>query len=190
VRVTGLSNVLAIAAGWAHSAALKSDGTVVVWGSIPYGLNGDSSGSFSTVPVTEEPSMLVNWSPPTIITQPFSQEVYQGDTVTFNVVAAGTNLTYQWTYYGSPIPGATNSSYTINNVQYGGNYAVTVGVGLNSVVSSNAVLTVYEGTGDALLMVIQGQRLDYTFKSGITYYIGSPVNCPAPPPLRAAQSEI
>ncbi len=175
VRVTGLSNVLAIAAGWAHSAALKSDGTVVVWGSIPYGLNGDSSGSFSTVPVTEEPSMLVNWSPPTIITQPFSQEVYQGDTVTFNVVAAGTNLTYQWTYYGSPIPGATNSSYTINNVQYGGNYAVTVGVGLNSVVSSNAVLTVYEGTGDALLMVIQGQRLDYTFKSGITYYIGSPV---------------
>jgi len=25
----------------AHSAALKSDGTVVVWGSIPYGLNGD-----------------------------------------------------------------------------------------------------------------------------------------------------
>ena len=143
--MAGLSNVLAIAAGWAHSAALKSDGTVVVWGSIPYGLNGDSSASFSTVPVTEEPSALVNWSPPTIIVQPFSQEVFQGDTVTFNVVAAGPNLTYQWTFNGSPIPGATSSSYTINNVQDGGYYAVIVGVGLNSVVSSNAELTVDGG---------------------------------------------
>jgi len=175
VPVSGLSNVLAITAGWAHSAALKSDGTVVVWGSIPYGLNGDASISFSTVPVTEEPSVLVNWGPPTITVQPFSQEVLAGDDVSFNVVATGTNLTYQWDLEGSPIPGATASVYTLNNVQSGGNYTVTVGTGLDSVVSSNAVLTVDAGTGDPHLMVIQGQRFNYTFKSGVTYYVWSPV---------------
>jgi hypothetical protein len=170
-----LSNVLAITAGWAHSAALKSDGTVVVWGSIPYGLNGDASTNYSTVPVTEEPSVLVNWEPPTITVQPFSQEVLAGDDVTFSVVATGTNLTYQWNLEGTPISGANASVYTANNVQSGGNYTVTVGTGLNSVVSTNAVLTVYQGTGDPLLMAMQGQRLDYTFKSGMTYYIGSPI---------------
>ena len=29
---SGLSNVVAIAAGWYHNLALKSDGTVVAWG--------------------------------------------------------------------------------------------------------------------------------------------------------------
>jgi len=175
VPVSGLSNVLAIAAGWAHSAALKSDGTVVVWGSIPYGLNGDASANFSTVPVTEEPSVLVNWEPPTIAVQPFSQEVLAGDDVSFNVVATGTNLTYQWNLDGTPIPGANASVYALKNVQSGGNYTVTVGTGLNSVVSSNAVLTVDWGTGWPNLMEVLGQRLNYTFKNGVTYYIGSPV---------------
>ncbi len=175
VPVSGLSNVLAIAAGWAHSAALKSDGTVLVWGSIPYGLNGDTSASFSTIPVTEEPSVLVNWEPPTITVQPFSQEVLAGDDVSFNVTATGTNLTYQWNLDGTPISGATASVYTINNVQSGGNYTVTVGTGLNSVVSSNAVLTVDWGTGWPNLTEILGPRFNYTFKNGVTYYIGSPV---------------
>src|SRR5438874_2276504 len=34
---SGLSSVIAIAAGWAHSLVLKSDGTVVAWGSNYYG---------------------------------------------------------------------------------------------------------------------------------------------------------
>ena len=33
----GLTGVIAIAAGYAHSLALKSDGTVVAWGSNDYG---------------------------------------------------------------------------------------------------------------------------------------------------------
>ena len=43
---TGLTNVVAIAAGWFHNLALKSDGSVVAWGdnrndrcNVPEGLN-------------------------------------------------------------------------------------------------------------------------------------------------------
>jgi len=38
VQVAGLSGVVGIAAGWAHSVALKGDGTVWLWGLNEYGL--------------------------------------------------------------------------------------------------------------------------------------------------------
>ena len=56
--------------------------------------------------------------PPTIVTQPQSQTVTQGANVTFNVVVSGTPpLEYGWRFNGSFIPGATNSSLTLLNVQ-------------------------------------------------------------------------
>ncbi|HQR19103.1 MAG TPA: choice-of-anchor D domain-containing protein, partial [Gemmatimonadales bacterium] len=42
VQVPGLDNVVAVSAGWGHSLALKSDGTVWAWGSGIYGQNGDA----------------------------------------------------------------------------------------------------------------------------------------------------
>ena len=51
---------------------------------------------------------------PTIITQPASQNVNQGSSVTFSVGATGcTPLSYQWMFNGAAIAGATASSYTI-----------------------------------------------------------------------------
>lgn len=44
----GLSNVMAIAAGWRHSVALKNDGTVVCWGS---NNNGQTNVSSTSLPV-------------------------------------------------------------------------------------------------------------------------------------------
>src|SRR5207245_2676108 len=50
---------------------------------------------------------------PTITTQPASQTVTAGQTVTFSVVANGTApLTYQWQKNGANINGATAASYT------------------------------------------------------------------------------
>src|SRR2546425_624130 len=83
---------------------------------------------------------------PAIVVQPQSQSVTQGVTVNFSVGASGTDpLDYQWSYNGAPINGATDSTYSITNVQYRqrGNYAVVVTNALGSVVSSsNAALTV------------------------------------------------
>ncbi|MGO8674488.1 MAG: immunoglobulin domain-containing protein [Limisphaerales bacterium] len=82
---------------------------------------------------------------PTITTQPRSQTVNQGANVTFSVAASGTApLSYQWTFNGNNISGATASVFTINNVQTtaAGTYAVTAANMCGSVPSANASLTV------------------------------------------------
>jgi len=83
--------------------------------------------------------------PPTIITQPINQAVVVGGTVTFSVNAAGTQpLTYQWSFSGTNIAGATNTLLTLTNVQFSqaGNYSVAVTNIYGSVISSNGILTV------------------------------------------------
>src|SRR5215469_15424422 len=50
--------------------------------------------------------------PPQITTQPQSQTVVLGQPVTFTVAATGTDpLSYQWQRNGSPVSGATSTSY-------------------------------------------------------------------------------
>ena len=177
VPVSGLSNVVAIAAGLAHSAALKSDGTLLIWGSGGYGLYGDTGTNYSTTPVSPVPPVNVHWDTPIIVSEPFSQSAQKGDTVTFKVVATGTNLTYQWFFLGTAIPGATSNTYTIDSIQDSdfGNYSVTVGNGLNSVSSTNVRLDPVYGSSYSDLVLLDGTRWDYTFKKGITYYIGRPI---------------
>src|SRR5205823_372476 len=94
--------------------------------------------------VTSANATLTVNVPPTITTQPASQTVAQGANATFSVVATGTGLTYQWTFNGANISGATTSSYTKSNAQAAdqGNYAVVVTNAGGSVTSANASLTV------------------------------------------------
>lgn len=119
-----------------------------------------------------------------VITPPLGQEVFEDDNVTMNVETGGnTNLTYQWTFDATEISGATNSSYTIYGFQStnGGNYAVVISDGTNSITTSAAQLADQGGTGGSgFIMFITGPRQDYTFRSGVTYVIspyffGSPV---------------
>ncbi|CAK0780287.1 exported hypothetical protein [Gammaproteobacteria bacterium] len=51
VQVKNLTNVSAIAAGWAHTLALKTDGTVWAWGDNWYGQLGDGTTTNSSFPV-------------------------------------------------------------------------------------------------------------------------------------------
>ena len=52
IAVSGLSNVVAIAAGGAHALALLSDGTVRAWGMNEFGQLGNGTTTTSSVPVT------------------------------------------------------------------------------------------------------------------------------------------
>ena len=82
---------------------------------------------------------------PSFTTQPTSQTVLVGSSVTFAAAATGFPVpTYQWTKGGVTINGATGSSYTIASVDVGdaGNYAVVATNVAGSVNSNLATLTV------------------------------------------------
>ncbi len=86
---------------------------------------------------------------PTISTQPVSQTVNAGSSVTFSVVASGNGtLSYQWYFGGAAISGATSPNYIISSATTAnaGSYYVivtnTVGTSTGSTTSSTATLTV------------------------------------------------
>jgi phospholipase/lecithinase/hemolysin len=96
-------------------------------------------------------------TPSVITSQPVSQMVIVGQGATFSVTATGGGLTYQWRKNGTPIPGATAASLTLNNVTRAaiGTYSV--------VVTSGGIAT---PSGDALLRVIVPQRLQPPQRGG------------------------
>jgi len=82
---------------------------------------------------------------PAITTQPTSQTVAEGSSVSFSVVASGTaTLSYQWRKGGTSISGATSATYSISAAASSdaGSYDVIVSNSAGSVTSSAATLTV------------------------------------------------
>lgn len=83
--------------------------------------------------------------PPQILGQPQSQAVAEGASATFSVVASGTPpLSYQWQRDRADLPGAVNSSLTLNAVTAAdaGAYRVVVSNAFGVAVSDEATLTV------------------------------------------------
>jgi len=90
---------------------------------------------------------------PSIVTQPVSQSVAAGASVTLSVTASGSGtLSYQWRKAGSAIAGATASSYTIATVASAdaGSYDVVVSNSAGSVTSNAVTLGVTSTTTSAL----------------------------------------
>lgn len=84
--------------------------------------------------------------PAAINGQPVSTTGLPGRSATFSVSAIGTEpLSYQWKKAGTPIPGATASTLTLNNVTFAdaGSYSVTVANAQGSTSSVPATLTVH-----------------------------------------------
>ena len=122
--------------------------------------------------VTSDIAELTVIVKPVIKTQPKSQTVNEGSSVTFSVTATGTApLKYQWYKDESAITNATNSTYTISSVKSSdvGSYTVTVSNSAGSVTSSVA----------RLLLPVPDKRLDHIIiiPNGTVVYVGKTMNC-------------
>jgi hypothetical protein len=120
--------------------------------------------------VTSGVATLTVYVPPTITTQPLSQTVTQGLNATFSVVASGTPpFSYQWQFRGTALPGATNPTLVVMNVQYvqAGNYGVTVTNPWGTAVSASALLTVAVPPGSDR-PTMQGLVAHLTFDADLT----------------------
>jgi alpha-tubulin suppressor-like RCC1 family protein len=95
-----------------------------------------------TVSDDAEVSVFPFW----IVQHPTDQVRYQGGTVTFNCDVLGEELTYQWQWNGTNLPGATQSSLTLTNLQLvqTGNYSVVVSNSQSTASSATARLVVVD----------------------------------------------
>ncbi len=94
---------------------------------------------------------------PVITTQPASQSVSAGASVTLSVVATGSPApTYQWRKNGTLLSGATSATLTISNAQAAdaGSYTVVVTNSVGIITSNAATLSV---AGAALALTAQPQ---------------------------------
>lgn len=139
----GLSGVIDLQEGNTHTIALRTNGQVIAWGnnsdgqgSVPEGLSdvtAISAGGNHNIVITPRPIILS-------ISAPVTANV--GDTVAFSVSATAGPLAYEWQHNGANLPGATNSSITLTNVQASdaGTYRVRVRNPYGSVLSSSTSL--------------------------------------------------
>ena len=126
-----------------------------------------STGSASSNPATL--TVIANVVAPSITTQPASQTVTAGQTASFSVAVAGTApLSYQWMKGGTPIAGATSSTYTTPATatsNTGSQFTITVSNSAGNVTSNPATLTV---NAAAVAPSITTQPLSRTVIAGQT----------------------
>jgi uncharacterized delta-60 repeat protein len=119
-----------------ESLAIQTDGGIII------------GGLFSTVNNTNAPflaRLYGNLYPPEFTAQPASVNTNIGANVTFSAqVSNPTTTSFQWLKNGADIPGATETTYRLFNVQPAdsANYSVFVTDAIGGVNSSNALLQV------------------------------------------------
>ncbi len=130
-------------------------------------------------PQTSNVAVLTVDAIPSITTQPQSQSICETQTVSFSVVAQGTDITYQWRKNGQNINNANTSTLTIQNVSPNdeGQYDVVIsGKCQPAVTSEKATLTVLRNptisTQPKPLTACEGEKTFVYIKaegSGLTY---------------------
>ncbi len=115
----------------------------------------------------------ISYTAPSLITQPSSQTVTEGQTAKFNVTAAGTEpLSYQWQKNGVNIPGASGANYTTpatTLADNGSTFRVNVTNPLGNVISNDAVLTVLPSTSINLIKNpgFESGKVSWTFYTNV-----------------------
>ncbi len=130
-----------IPAGGSQNVTITFSPTAVATYSGSVTVNCDATVGTNTLAVSGMGAGLA----PAIITQPQGRSVSAGQSVAFAVTASGLDpLSYQWRFNGANLAGATLSTYTRANAQFGhsGNYNVIVSNANGVVTSQIALLTV------------------------------------------------
>ena len=130
-----------------------------------------NSSFYSNIVFLDDLVFIPGSTPISITSQPSNQSNLAGNNVTFSVAAVGTPpLNYQWYFNGAAIPSATSASLGVNDIQLNnaGSYFAVVGGPGNTVISSNAVLTVTPSAP-----VISTQPAGGTAVSGSTFIFSS-----------------
>lgn len=109
---------------------------------------------------------------PSITTQPASQSVAEGQSVTFSVNATGTQpLAYQWQRGTTNIAGATSSSHTFTAqaADNGASFRVLVSNAFGSVTSNAATLTVSANSAPTATISAPAAGALYTAGGSVNY---------------------
>src|ERR1039458_2425018 len=151
----GMSNIVAIAACNSvenFGLAIRANGTVVAWGDNPYGESETNPpaalSNLLSVAIAAAPNhglALVNDGSPVILHPPVGLTAYTGRDVTLQGSAAGAQpLSYQWLLNGTNVPGATNTTLFMSNIQFAnaGKYQLFVSNSVNTALSLAAPVPV------------------------------------------------
>lgn len=114
-------------------------------------------------------------SAPGFTTQPLSQNVNAGATVTFTVLANGTPIpSIQWQKNGANISGATSTTLTLNNVQTSdtGTYTAIATNSAGTATSNGAMLVVNAATG---AVTINTQPVGHMMATGSSVVLSAEV---------------
>jgi hypothetical protein len=135
-----------------------------------------NSGGWATSTVANV-ALILPPVPPAVATQPLSQSVALGASVTFTVTALGSPpFYYQWLKNGAPIAGAVSNTYTIVSVALtdAADYSVTVSDAAGTTNSQPATLTV-SLPSSAVTRQITRSGTNYL----VTVTVNPPLNTPA-----------
>ena len=132
---------------------------------------------------TSGAALTVGLAPPAVTTQPVDATVVEGEDATFGVVAAGSQLTYQWRRDGVDVPGAIDASYTLSPAELadnGATFLCVVSNGAGDITTATVTLivtlgapvivvqpspqTVTEGQSTTFEVVASGSQLAYQWR--------------------------
>jgi hypothetical protein len=135
------------------------------------GATGLTSSAFSVTVSVAPADTGPTTSAPTFTTQPSSQTVTAGGSVTFTAAAGGSPTpTFQWAKNGTAISGATNASLTLSNVSSSdaATYTIVATNSAGAATSTSAVLTVNAAAPGGPAPAITVQPLSVTVNGGGT----------------------
>ena len=112
--------------------------------STSYTVRGIASGPYGNFGSASNKATVIPQVAPDVVTDPDSQNILEGSTVIFSVVATGTQIGYQWRKNDVNIAGATSSTYKITGVKssHAGSYDCVVKNLVGTDISADAMLVV------------------------------------------------